>query len=92
MDLDLSESTIDLKAITPGELEEMFEDPFSLRFLPDVDREDGANRYYLLGRTVQDRYLFLCFWTDGKKNRVIAAREMSEGELRFYQRSYGEIK
>ena len=92
MDLDLSESSIDLKKFTPGELEEIFEDPFSIRFVPDADREDGANRYYLLGRTVEDRYLFLCFWTDGKHARVIAARQMSDGELRFYQRSYGEIQ
>lgn len=92
MDLDLSNSSIDLKIYTPQELEEIFEDPFSIRFLPDTDREDGASRYYLLGRTVQDRYLFLSFWTDGKHNRVIAAREMAEGELRFYQRSYGEIQ
>ncbi len=92
MDLDLSDSHIDLKVYTPGELEEIFEDPFSIRLVPDADREDGANRYYILGRTIGDRFLFLCFWTDGKKNRIIAARDMSEEEQRFYQRSYGEFQ
>ena len=44
MELDLTDSPIDLKAITPRELEEIFEDPFAIRFLPDVDRADGMQR------------------------------------------------
>ena len=92
MELDLSDSAIDLKSITPGELEEIFEDPFAIRLLPDVDRADGATRYYLLGRTIQDRHLFLAFWTDGKSTRVISAREMTPLEKRFYQRSYRDFQ
>lgn len=92
MELDLSDSPIDLKTFTPRELEEILEDPFAVRLLPDTDREDGEARYYMLGRTVQDRHIFLSFWTDGKTARVIAAREMTDSELRFYQRNYGEFK
>lgn len=92
MELDFTDSPVDLTATPPRQLEEIFEDPFSLRFLPDNEREDGEARYYLLGRTVQDRHLFCAFWTDGKTVRVIAARDMTESELRFYQRAYGEIK
>jgi len=92
MELDLTDSPLDLKLTNPRELEEILEDPFAIRLLPDVDREDGENRYYMLGRTVQDKHLFIAFWTDGKIARVYAAREMTESELRFYQRSYGEIK
>lgn len=92
MELDLTDSAIDLKATTPRELEEIFEDPFAIRFLPDTEREDGQARYYTLGRTVQDRLLFLAFWTNGKAVRVIAARDMTDAEARFYQRNYGEIK
>ena len=92
MELDLTDSPLDLKAITPRELEEILEDPFAIRFIPDVDRADGEVRYYSVGRTVQDRHIFLSFWTNGKIARIIAAREMSEAEVRFYQRSYGEIK
>ncbi len=92
MELELTDSPIDLKATTPRELEEIFEDPFAIRLLPDADRADGESRFYMLGRTVQDRHLFLSFWTDGKRARVFAAREMTDGELRFYHRSYGEIK
>lgn len=92
MDLDLIDVHFDLRNITPRELEEVFEDPFLIRFLPDSDRADGANRFYALGRTVADRYLFLCFWSDGKNMRVVAAREMSEGECRFYDRKYAELR
>jgi len=92
MELDLTDSPLDLKSTTPRELEEIFEDPFAIRFLPDVDRADGQSRYFALGRSVQDRHLFISFWTDGKVARVLAARDMTDGEVRFYQRSYGEIK
>jgi len=91
MELDLTDSPLDLKAITPRELEELLEDPFAIRFIPDAEREDGQARYYCLGRTVNDRHIFLAFWTTGKITRVIAAREMTEAEVRFYLRNYGEI-
>ena len=92
MELDLTDSTIDLKATTPRELEEIFEDPFAIRFLPDEERADGEARYYALGRTVQDRHLFIAFSTNGKLARVFAVRDMTDTETRFYQRNYGEIK
>ena len=92
MELDLIDSPIDHRQIRPGELEEAFEDPFAVRFLPDNDREDGASRYYALGRTVADRHLFIAFTTDGKVARVIAAREMSESERRYYDRNYNETR
>lgn len=91
MELDITDSPIDLKAITPRELEEILEDPFSIRFIPDIEREDGQARYYTLGRTVSDRHLFLSFWTNGKTARIIAARDMTEAETRFYQHNYGKI-
>jgi uncharacterized DUF497 family protein len=91
MELDLTDSPIDLKATTPRELEEILEDPFAIRFIPDEDRSDGQARYYALGRTVQDRHIFIAFWTNGKVARIVAAREMTEAEIRFYQRNYGEI-
>ncbi len=92
MELDLLDVQFDLRNIKPRELEEAFEDPFSVRFLPDNERADGASRYYALGRTVSDRYLFFSFWTDGKTNRVVAAREMSESEQKFYDRKYAEYR
>ena len=92
MELDLIDVHFDLRDLKPRELEEALEDPFGVRFLPDVDRADGEARFYALGRTVADRYLFLCFRTDGKATRVIAARQMSESEERFYARKYAELR
>lgn len=92
MQLDLIDVHFNLKEITPRELEETLEDPFAVRFLPDSEREDGETRFYALGRTVADRLLFLCFWTNGKTGRVISAREMTEVETRFYERKYAEFK
>jgi uncharacterized DUF497 family protein len=92
MELDIIDVQFDLRNINPRELEEAFEDPFSVRFLPDNERTDGASRYYALGRTVADRYLFLSFWTDGKITRVVAARVMSEAEQKFYDRKYAEFR
>lgn len=91
MELDITDSPIDLKATTPRELEEILEDPFAIRFIPDIEREDGQVRYYTLGRTVSDRHLFLSFWTNGKVARIIASRDMTEAEIRFYQHNYGKI-
>lgn len=92
MELDLLDVHFDLKDIKPKEIEEALEDPFAVRLLPDADRADGESRYYALGRTVADRYLFLCFWSDGKNVRVIAARDLTETELRFYDRKYADFK
>lgn len=92
MELDLIDVQFDLKAIKPHEIEEAFEDPFGIRFIPDTDRDDAESRFFALGRTVSDKHLFLCFSTDGKTARVIVAREMSEGEQRFYERKYAEFK
>lgn len=90
MELDLTDSPLNLKEIVPHELEEVLEDPFAVRFLPDCQRNDGQSRFYMLGRTVGDRYLFLAFWTNGKSVRVTAARNMTPAEERFYMRHYAE--
>ena len=92
MDLDLSNAYFDTKDIKPREIEEALEDPFAARLLPDMDRIDGEARFYALGRTVSDRYLFLCFWSDGKKVRVISARDLTASERKYYDRKYEEFK
>jgi len=92
MELDLLDVHFDLKAIKPREIEEALEDPFAVRLLPDQDRADGESRYYALGRTVSDRYLFLCYRTDGKNVRVVAARDLTDTECKYYDRKYAEFK
>jgi uncharacterized DUF497 family protein len=92
MELDTLDVYFDLKAIKPREIEEALEDPFAVRLLPDQDRTDGESRYYSLGRTVADRYLFLCYRSDGKTVRVVAARDLTDSERKFYDRKYAEFK
>lgn len=92
MELDLIDVQFDLRTINPRELEEALEDPFGVRLVPDNERSDGESRFYALGRTVSDRHLFLAFWTDGKTTRVVAARDMTDGEQRFYDRKYAEFR
>jgi len=92
MELDLIDTTIDLNTFKPREIEEVMEDPFTVRMIPDHEREDGESRYFMIGRTIADKYLFLCLRSDGKKARIISVREMTESESRFYDRRYANFK
>ncbi len=90
MDFDWLDPIIDLKQFSPREVEESFEDPFSIRLLPDREDDSGDARYICLGRTLGNRPLFSVFWTDGKNFRVIACREMTADEAEFYDRRNAE--
>lgn len=91
MDFDWLDASFDLKKVSPREVEESFEDPFCLRLLPDADRDSGDHRYFNLGKSISGRPIFSVFWTDGKKNRVICAREMAAEEANFYERKNSEF-
>lgn len=90
MEFDWIDAPFDLKAIPPKEIEESFEDPFSLRILPDLQSESSA-RYFNLGKSMSGRPIFTLFWTDGKRYRAIAAREMAPEEHQFYERKNMEL-
>ncbi len=92
MDLDLIDTHIDLQSTKPREIEEAMEDPFAVRFIPDSLIGGNEPRYFLIGKTVAQRVLFLCFNTDGKKAKIIAARDTSEEEAMFYDRNYHSFK
>jgi uncharacterized DUF497 family protein len=89
MEFDWLDAPFNLKPIPPREIEESFEDPFSIRLMPE-GRSDADARYFNLGRTVAERAVFSVFWTDGKRYRVLAAREMVPEEVAFYQRKNSE--
>ena len=91
MDFDWLEAPFDLRRVTPKEIEESFEDPFSIRLLPEGIEDDSKARYFNLGKSVDDRGIFTLFWTDGKKYRVILAREMMPEEVTFYERKNSEL-
>jgi uncharacterized DUF497 family protein len=90
MDFDWLEAPFDLRRTPPKEIEESFEDPFSLRLLPEGIGDDEKARFFNLGKTVNDRGIFSLFWTDGKRYRVVFAREMTPEEVAFYERKNSE--
>jgi uncharacterized DUF497 family protein len=90
MDFDWIDCHFDLKTITPLEVEEVFEDPFSIKLLPETENSAAEARYFTLGKTINNRHLFSIFWTDGKRYRVILCREMTEDEITFYERKNAE--
>ncbi|MEJ6579183.1 MAG: BrnT family toxin [Akkermansiaceae bacterium] len=92
MELDFTDTPFNTKVFKPHEIEEVFEDPFSIRLLPDTERADGEVRYYMVGRTIGNRGLFLAFWSDGKKARVVSARELVDDESSYYDRKLAEFK
>lgn len=84
MDFDWIDAPFDLRKVLPREIEESFEDPFSVRLLPEGYGVNEA-RYFNLGFTTAGRPVFSVFWTDGKRYRVIFSREMTAAENSFYQ-------
>jgi uncharacterized DUF497 family protein len=91
MEFDWLDTPFTLDRLTPKEIEESFEDPFSLRLMPDVEiADEGHARYFNLGKSVDGRGVFAIFWSDGKKIRCILAREMAPEELSFFERKSQE--
>ncbi len=90
MEFDWIDPSFDIHKVTPREVEESFEDPFSVRLLPDSGYGEDPARYVCLGRTLANRALFSVFWTDGKNFRVICSREMTTEEASFYERKNAE--
>ncbi len=91
MEFDWLDAPFDLRKIAPREIEETFEDPFSIRLLPEDVGDAEHARYFNLGRSVNDRGVFTVFWTDGKKYRAIYSREMTPEETSFYERKNSEL-
>jgi len=91
MDFDWLDTPFDLKKISPKDIEESFEDPFSLRFLPESVGQSSDARYFCLGKAVSGRAIFSVFWTDGKRYRVIASRVMAAEEQSYYDRKNAEF-
>ncbi len=76
--------------LTPEEISESFEDPFSLRFLPDSNRFTAQNRFFSLGRSNGGKSIFAVYTSTGKIVRVMAARVMTDEETFFYTRKNKE--
>ena len=55
-----------------------------LLIAPDVKHSQNEQRYYALGRTDADRWLFVVFTIRERLIRVITARDMTRREVRKY--------
>ncbi len=51
----------------------------------DPAHSQTEDRYYLLGKTDNDRALFIVFTVRAKKTRVISARDMNRKERKIYE-------
>lgn len=72
--------------LSTEEISESFEDPFSLRLMPDSNRFASQNRFFSLGCTNAGKRIFAVYTSTGKIVRVLAARPMTEEEGFFYER------
>lgn len=91
MEFDWINPAFDLKSFpTPKDIEESFEDPFSIRLMPDSARFSSQARYMNLGRTLSGKGVFSVYRSDGKIYRVLASRPMTEEENYFYERRLSE--
>ena len=66
--------------IEPEEAEEAFFNP------PYKVRRSESGKYLLYGRSEAGRHLFIVFAWEGRRIKVISARDMNKSERRFYQR------
>ncbi|MHB8522669.1 MAG: BrnT family toxin [Limisphaerales bacterium] len=78
------------RSLTPRDVEESFEDPFSIRLLPDSPRFSVQARFFNLGKTAAGQGVFSVYRTNGKQIRVIFARAFDEEEQFFYQRKLNQ--
>ena len=70
MDFDWQKPQFQLRELTQRDVEESFEDPFSIRLLPEFEDDSRDARYFCLGKSLGNKPLFSVFWTDGKVYRV----------------------
>ena len=69
--------------VTTAECEEIFfNEPL---VVPDDKHSKMEQRFYALGRTNQDRLLFVVYTIRSNKIRVISARDMNKRERGCYQ-------
>ncbi len=92
MDFDWIDVPFDLAALPPKDIEESFEDPFALKFLPDGENSNPRSaRYFSLGKSLSgQRHLSASSGRTERRYRVIFARPMTPEEDHFYERKKSE--
>ncbi len=72
-----------LHQVTDSECEQIFFNA-PLILAPDARHSSGEARYYVLGRTDANRWLFVAFTIRENYIRVISARDMNQKEAKKY--------
>ena len=70
--------------VTNAECEETFFDPHKRLFHP-APRTEPETRYGLIGKTKEERLLFVVFTIRGHTVRVISARDLNKRERELYE-------
>lgn len=66
--------------VYPQEVEEAFFNP------PYKVRQGEETKYLMFGRSDEGRYLAIVFVWEGRRVKIITARDMTDAERRFYKR------
>jgi uncharacterized DUF497 family protein len=77
--------------VTPKEAEEAFIEDDSY-FFSDVRHSEIEERFFLLGKTLERKNLFIVFTLRGKKVRIISARRMHREEVEKYAKAKKSTK
>ncbi|MDZ4743967.1 MAG: hypothetical protein SGI98_11190 [Verrucomicrobiota bacterium] len=72
--------------ISKQDVEESFEDPFGLKFLPEIQVYANQTRYFSLGQAGNGGLIFSVYRSNGKSVQIISSRLMMEHESLFYRR------
>lgn len=72
--------------VTPEECEGAFNDNFLL-ILPDKIHSQKETRYHALGKTINNKFLFIAFTVRNNQIRIISARNMNKKERKIYDKT-----
>ncbi|NJK92861.1 MAG: hypothetical protein HC904_14200 [Blastochloris sp.] len=88
--MDFEWSMFSAQEVRAEEVAESFEDPYSVRLMPDQGAISEMNRFFCLGMTLTSRGIFSVYSSNGKQVKVVAARQMTPEEEFFYNRKVRE--
>lgn len=72
--------------ITPNETEEVFLDE-DVKIENDIKHQEQEDRYIVIGKTTEDKILFVVFTIRTDKIRIISGRMANNKEKEVYQKS-----
>ncbi len=78
------QKNLDKYKVTMQEIEEAFFDPVKVLY-EDIFHSGKEDRYILIGKTNQDRMLFIVFTIRSNKVRAISARDLNKKERPLYE-------